>query len=162
MSPPITVDTNKLKAVNEVLSLFAKGTVVEFQPGRGIVVTWINAFDKKITRRWQGDPNNEGRPTWFKDYPHGGTIKSALVQLVLWLQNKPVLRLSFWTYWAAEGAGIPWNVPGILKKAGYPAQDICLKCGLLMQPNVDWCGREGPRGVKCVSAIQPAFSGGVD
>lgn len=154
MTLPGTVDPTKLKAANEALALFAPGTTIERQPGRGIVVTWTGGNGKKFTRRWQGSSGDEGRPTWLKDYPRSGTIKSALVQLVLWLRNKPVLRLSFWQYWTSDDFGIDRNVPKILKAAGYPAESICLNCKRLIQPNVDWCGRGAKKGVKCVSAIQ--------
>ena len=154
MTLRITVDPIKLKAANEALSLFAPGTTIERQPGRGIVVIWTGGNGKKFTRRWQGSSGNEGRPTWFGSYPYNGTVKSALVQLVLWLRGKPVLRLSFWQHWTSDDFGIGRDVPEILKAAGYPVESICLNCKRLIQPNVDWCGRGAKKGVKCVSAIQ--------
>ena len=155
MTLPTRIDEAKLKAANEALSLFAKETTIEFQPGRGIVVSWISATGRSYSRRWQVMPNDaEARPCWYKDWPHGNTAKSALVQLVLWLKGRPVLRLSVWRYWESYPFLLGSGMGEILEAAGYPKDDTCLTCKRSMQPGLDWCGRGGKRGAKCISAVQ--------
>jgi hypothetical protein len=123
----------KLTAANEVLAIFAEGTVIsqgdslsETLRERGWVVSWTNHRGIKVVRRFSASECS-GFPVWYNKWGHGGTCCKALTALIRWLQDRPCEFLAWWEYCTGEsiklGGERRGEIVGILRSAGYSYKD---------------------------------------
>jgi hypothetical protein len=79
----------------------------------------------------------------------GGTEAMAVVQLYLWLLDRPRRPLHCWRHWAAIGLGRGRDLIGALEASGYddPAATCCVLCGA-PSPS-DWWARDAVIGPCC-------------
>ena len=112
----------KLTAANEVLAIFAEGTVIS-QGDRGWEVGWIDYRGKKVVRRFSTTSKDSYFPIWHRQWGHGGTCCHALTALIRWLQERPIAPLAWWEHctgdWVKLGGERRGEIVGILKAAGY-------------------------------------------
>jgi hypothetical protein len=111
----------KLNAANEVLAIFAPGTVIS-QGDHGWVVSWKNHKGVKLFRRFSALKCCDF-PVWHREWGRGGTCCRALTALVRWLQDRPTAFLAWWEYCTGEsiklGGERRGEIMSILRSAGY-------------------------------------------
>jgi hypothetical protein len=111
----------KLTAANEVLAIFAEGTVIS-QGDRGWVVSWTNYRGIKVVRKFSAFKCSDF-PVWHHEWGQGGTCCRALTALVRWLQERPTDALGQWQFWTGEsvrlGGERRGEIMGILWSVGY-------------------------------------------
>jgi hypothetical protein len=111
----------KLTAANQVLEIFAQGTVIS-QGDRGWVVSWTNYRGIKVVRKFSAFKYSDF-PVWHHKWGHGSTYCKALTALVRWLQCRPLEPMSQWQFWTGESVRLGGNRRGeivdILRSAGY-------------------------------------------
>lgn len=140
---------SKLDIANDVLKTFAKETRIEVV-GSHITVAWdtYGSPAARLARRWM-TRGNDFYPVWHSKWPHGGTACTALSQLVRWLQDRPVLSIASWRYWASERCLLlPNGAVDRLQEAGYPEQSICVLCHKPTE-GLDWWHLNGVSGPCC-------------
>jgi hypothetical protein len=117
----------KLTAANEVLAIFAVGTVIS-QGDRGWVVSWTNHKGVMKARRFSTESKYSDFPIWHHKWGRGGTCCIALTSLVRWLQCRPTDCLIQWQYWTGEsiklGGERRGEIVGILRSAGYGNSEV--------------------------------------
>jgi hypothetical protein len=142
----------RVAMANRVLDCFAEGTVVTYEFGRGVTVSWPTHGGKVLYRRWQ-TRGQDFYPTWSNRWGHGGTACTALSQLVRWIRGQPVLPLSTWRYWFSEKCWLARNrgEEGIkaLVHAGYPDVALCVLCGNPIEGGLDWWSLDNVTGPCC-------------
>lgn len=112
----------KLTAANEVLAIFAEGTVIG-QGDRGWVVSWKDYKGIQVVRRFSTISRDSGFPVWHQKWGHGGTCCYALTTLIRWLQERPMPPLAWWERCTGEevklGGERRGEIVDILRLAGY-------------------------------------------
>jgi hypothetical protein len=112
----------KLTAANEVLAIFAAGTVIS-QGDRGWMVSWKDYKGVMKARRFSTESKYSDFPVWHNKWGHGGTCCKALTALIRWLQDRPSEFLAWWEYCTGEsiklGGERRGEIVGILRSAGY-------------------------------------------
>jgi hypothetical protein len=136
----------RMDSANSVLSRFTSLSLLR-KPG-GIYVAWGNR-DGRYVRRW-ACRGQDFYPVWTRIFPHGGTCSTAVSQLVRWIQDKPVLPLSTWRYWASDTCKLlrP-SVVDDLGAAGYPSEAICVLCKQRIDGGLDWWSLKDVSGPCC-------------
>lgn len=134
-SKKISPFVERLAVVNAVLPLFADGTRLEWQPGRGMVVVWKQwRQPTEIARRWMTSGGQDFYPPWQRLWGQGGTACVALSQLVRWASGKPCLSLSQWRWWTGEQVQLGRKngplIVELLERGGYPAWVESRKAGV--------------------------------
>jgi hypothetical protein len=126
----------QIQCCNQVLSGFAKANIE--RRTNGIFVSW-DSNKGLVSRRWQCRGGQDFYPVWSRIFPGGGTSTTALSQLVRWIQNKPVLPISTWRYWAGEKVKLlSQRFVDDLQNGGYPIHVKCVLCGNIIEGNLDW------------------------
>lgn len=145
-SGPLKRTEAQLASANQVLSSFVN---VRIEPRRGgMYVCWTRGSEE-IAKRWQCRWN-DFYPVWNHHYPGGGTSVTALSQLIRWLQEKPVLPIASWRYWASETCKLlPLEAVDELSAAGYPEQVDCVLCHQPIIGGLDWWSLDGVTGPCC-------------
>lgn len=139
---------DRVGIANRVLGFFAKGTSLRIECGY-ILVSW-STFKGRVERRWM-TRGQDFYPVWHRKWTGGGTASTALSQLVRWVQGKPVLPLSTWSYWTSDKYKLldPQAIE-ILRDAGYPEKVQCVRCGSNnFAGGMDWWGLDGVSGPSC-------------
>lgn len=143
----------RVSMANRVLDCFAEGTIVIYEPRRGVVVTWNRSSGEAVFRRWQTRGGQDFYPTWSNLWVHGGTACMALSQLVRWIRGQPVLPLSTWRHWFGEKCWLARyrGDEGIaaLVHAGYPDIATCVLCKKPIAGGLDWWNLDGVSGPCC-------------
>ncbi len=126
----------KVHIANQVLASF---TVLQIDhKSNGIYVSWPDYRGGMVTRRWQCR-GNSFYPVWHNKLPCGGTATIALSQLVRWVQEKTILPLRTWHYWASERCHLlKASKVALLEEAGYPVRVNCVLCGNVIENGLDW------------------------
>lgn len=125
----------KLDNINKVLFTFSVAQIRK--EGNYYCVSWNNRGNH-VCKRWQCR-GQDFYPVWSQKFPGGGTSMTAVSQLVRWLQNKPVLPIATWRYWASEKVKLlDNNSVDILAEAGYPSDAKCVLCGRSLHKSLDW------------------------
>jgi hypothetical protein len=118
-------EQQKLTAANEVLAIFAEGTVIS-QGDRGWMVSWKDYRGIKLVRRFPASERSEF-PVWYNRWGRGNTCCKALTALIRWLQDRPCEFLAWWEYCTGEsiklGGDRRGEIVGILRSAGYSYKD---------------------------------------
>lgn len=145
--PVIAIDKEaKLKAANAVLAIIAHETRLELK-GKRVIVEF--PYQGLIKRQWQ-TRGQDFYPVWYSKFGSGGTVTTALSQLVRWIQGKPVLPMGTWRYWTgpvvAMGRENGPSIIEILAQAGYPEQVNCVRCGEPVTAGLDWWSLNGVSG----------------
>lgn len=132
---------------NRVLQSFAPTSEIFFK--RGSAYVRFRSRDDIVEKRWQCR-GQDFYPTWHKEWPGGGTASTALSQLVRWLQDKPVLPLASWEYWATEKIKLlPLSAVEELRIGGYPEHAHCVLCGMRLDHGLDWWSLNNVTGPCC-------------
>lgn len=136
----------KITVANEVLATFASCQISQRKNG---VFVSFRYCGKDIVRRWQCR-GQDFYPVWHRIYPGGGTSSTALSQLVRWVQDKPVLPLSTWQWWAGDKCKLlkPEAVER-LREGGYPVHVPCVLCHKTIQGGLDWWSLDKVSGPCC-------------
>jgi hypothetical protein len=122
-------NVSRMLIANEVIAGFAYKPQISFVPRSGYCISWNNKRPKKwITR------NGSFYPT--TTVPFGGTTTAAITQLIRWVQNKPVLPIKTWRYWATVQL-LPTSAVDYLEQNGYPQKAHCCLCGTELS-RYDW------------------------
>jgi len=138
---------SRIDVANEVLASYTI-TQIEKIPRKGVYVFW-SMGGKDYRRRWQCR-GNDFYPVWNRVYPHGGTSVTSLSQLVRWVQDKPVLPVATWRYWANPKMNLLSNsVVDKLEEAGYPTVAKCVLCEIEITRTLDWWSLNGVSGPCC-------------
>lgn len=136
----------RMDVANSVLSKFT--TIALLRKPGGIYVTWENR-NGRFVRRW-ACRGQDFYPVWTRIFPHGGTCSTAVSQLIRWIQDRPVLPLSTWRYWASERCKLlePLVVDE-LEAAGYPVEAMCVLCNRPIKGGLDWWSLRDVSGPCC-------------
>ncbi len=144
----MTKEEERIDAANRALQTFAPGTRIERRPG-GWYVCWTGWKGKAFAKRW-ATRGQDFYPVWHDHWGHGGTASMALSQLVRWAQEKPVLPIGSWRYWASERIQLTNSETlEILRSAGYPEEARCVLCGEVIAGGMDWWHLDGVTGPCC-------------
>lgn len=139
---------DRLAVANAALALFADRVSLSRKNGRVIVTfpSW-NAWGEVMLHLAWITSGQSFYPTWSQRFCHGGTVTTALAQLVRWVRGQPVLPLGTWRYWCSEKVGLGRRPNGasngaellrVLEEGGYPHVATCCLCGRTPLPRFDW------------------------
>jgi hypothetical protein len=152
------VDPARVAAANAALSICSVARL-EFV-GRRCFVRWDCYRSGPQRYQWVTHRGGDFYPTWHRTRgPWGGTVSTAMSQLIRWCQGKPVLPLSSFAYWCGPNIRLGGDrgdeLVALLRSAGYPETVSCVCCGLPPIGMDWWChdGKSGPccgRGPVCV------------
>lgn len=146
----------RLVIVNAVLAHLEPRTTIYFR-GNKARVKWSVYTGKQFDRQWM-TRGQDFYPVWKHQWPHGGTMTTALAQLVRYAQGKPVLPLSTWEYWGTDTVALFRNrdgsdsgkeIIGILAASDYPKVATCVLCGKSPIGRFDWWSLDGVSGPMC-------------
>lgn len=127
---------DRIEAANIALHSFQSRCDIG-RVGSYVVVT-MDTYGGRITRRWMCR-GQDFYPVWKYKYPGGGTSCTALSQLVRWIQDKPVLPIESWRYWASETCRLlPMEAVDELLRNGYPEFANCVLCKNRIEGGLDW------------------------
>lgn len=137
----------RLGVANQVLAAFTNSRIERRKSGW--YVCWENKSQGEMARRWQCR-GQDFYPVWYRKWCHGGTASTALSQLVRWLQEKPVLPISSWRYWAGDACKLlDVAYIEVLLAGGYPEKSTCVLCGRLLGGSLDWWSLDDVSGPCC-------------
>ena len=141
----------RIETSNAVLRLMQPDTSIERRKG-GWYVCWTRYCKTPQSRRWV-TRGNDFYPLWHHKWGRGGTVTTALSQLVRWCGEKPVLPLPTWRYWMSPtvrlGDDSGDEIVRILTDGGYPEATPCVLCGLPITGRLDWWSLDGISGPSC-------------
>lgn len=142
----------RIETANIVLRMLdSQGTRIERRAG-GWWVCW-RYQNEHMERRWQTRRGNDFYPVWHRLWAHGGTMTTALSQLVRWCAGRPVHPIGVWRHWCGEGVRLGRdNGPQIIEaltSGGYPQQVQCVLCGRTVTGSLDWWSLDGVSGPCC-------------
>lgn len=147
---------SRLAVANAVLAILESRTTIYFR-GNKARVKWSRWDGKEFDRQWM-TRGQDFYPVWHHHWPHGGTMTTALAQLVRYTQGKPVLPLSTWEYWGTDtvallrqrnGAEHGKPIIDILAASDYPKVATCVLCGKSPIGRFDWWSLNGVSGPMC-------------
>ena len=142
----------KIKAANDALDCFAKGTTISIKSKVGVIVSWTRRNGETVSKRWM-TKGQDFYPIWHNKWGHGGTCSTALAQLVRWVKNKPVLPISTWKYWTAPQCYLARDrgpeLIKILTDGEYPEHAICVLCKNQIEGSLDWWSLDKVTGPCC-------------
>ena len=148
--------SNRIAAANEALLDIApreSRAEISIVPRKGVHVSWSKpwADSQRVTKRWTC--NSGGWPPWSRQWPTGGTGVQALFQLVRWVQERPILPIRTWRYWASDTVKmLPPEAVDKLLAAGWPESVLCVLCKGTIDPPItglDWWHLDGVSGPCC-------------
>lgn len=143
----VSPEVGRMLWANKVLRSFAPTSEIFFK--RGSVYVRFTTHRGTVEKRWQCR-GQDFYPTWYKEWARGGTASTALSQLVRWLQEKPVLPLASWEYWAGDKIRLlPPAAVEELRIGGYPEHAHCVLCGIRLDHGLDWWSLNGVTGPCC-------------
>lgn len=139
-----SVNPARLKLANDVLDTLYGDFQIHYD--KGVRITWSDYRGNPYSKRWSAERNFY--PPF--DLPTGGTVTVAICQLIRYVQNRNVLPLTTWEYWA--GLKI-WKVPemrdkglALLRDSDYPKYPICVFCGVDLRHKAwDWYSQKGSK-----------------
>lgn len=145
------MDLSRVEVANQVLQFFAPDTHLTVVRGR-VFVHWERHGGEKIRRQWM-TRGNDFYPVWHHKWAHGGTCCTALSQLVRWIQERPVLPIATWQYWAGKtvflGREQGPRMAEVLTEHGYPQVANCVLCKQPITGSLDWWNLDGVSGPCC-------------
>lgn len=128
------------KVANQALALFADRISI-LEDGRVRFQTYPYTDADFIVRRWVGISKGSHFPKWHRKLCYGGTVTTALHQLVRFVHGKPVGGLNSWVYWCSETIRLAGD-RGVelveMLKPHWP-ESRCVLCGMSLEgQGTDW------------------------
>jgi hypothetical protein len=154
----MTIFLKRLETANQVINLLMPSTRLLVQSDH-ICVEWKTSKGI-VCKQWQ---THKGSffPTWSEKFPTGGTVTTAIAQLINWVRDKPCLPIQTWRYWCGDSVRMrPLVILDILDRAGYPSEFRCVFCGK-KDGQMDWYTFNKQSGLGCYSpcdAIREAMN----
>lgn len=150
----------RLGAANEIIKCFTGLETKLILRGDGrVAVSWKSwqKPGKTVQMTWMCR-GQDFFPSWYRKAGWGGTVSTAVSQLVRWVQGKPVYGLETWKYWGSDGMGLfncggnrrdPVEVLELIRKSGWPEHPVCILCKRTPPKGLDWWSLDGKSGPCC-------------
>lgn len=156
------IHQDRLDAANKALELFHLNPQFRFEiKNNKLAICWYSTWNKnrepkKVSKVWTFMSKGSHYPSF--DLPTGGTMTTALGQLVRWIRGMPCFPISVFHYWDSPNVGLYQDDMGkpspgpsvfsVLTEAGYPEAVKCVVCG--EKPDgMDWWSDEDVTGPCC-------------
>jgi hypothetical protein len=134
------VDQARRQVSNQSLALFADRISI-LEDGRVRFQTYPYTEDSYLVRRWVGLSKGSHFPKWHRRLCYGGTVTTALHQLVRFVHGKPVVGLASWSWWCGDQVGLAGKQGSDLVELLKPhwPESRCVLCGVpLKGQGLDW------------------------
>lgn len=99
------VNEARRKVANQALALFADRISI-LEDGRVRFQVYPYGDANYLERRWIGMSRGSHYPKWHRKLCYGGTVTTALHQLVRFVHCKPVVSIASWFWWCGDTVGI--------------------------------------------------------
>lgn len=141
------MNEERRQIANKALAFFSKNVSI-LPNGKVRFPVYPYGENDFLEKQWVPISRGSFYPKWHRKFTHGGTVTTALCQLVRFVNEQPVLPLSSWEYWCGNSVALAGErgqeLINILRHVWPDAK--CVLCGEAMT-GVDWWTdkkRDGP------------------